>query len=92
MKTWREEQTQQCKRFTIVICLQNITDFVDIQVAAMDGWLLYECSFLPSFETHYFAWDENSELPEWINLENKAKTERVTILSTELAKYKEVAA
>lgn len=86
------ECEQEVDRFTLVLLYNNRTEFVEIHESLMDGWMLYECFFLPSFEICYFSWDENADRPEMINLEKEMENERVANLCEELIRYKRPAA
>ena len=78
--------------FTIAYVHGHETEFVEVHVIDMDGWLLYECFILPSYKTYYFGWDENAENLEWIDLEKEQATDEIKILCSELVKYKQRAA
>lgn len=82
------EFEQELNRFTLVLLHDNTTEFVEIHESSMDGWMLYECFFLPSYEVCYFGWDENADRPELINLKEEMENEKLATLGEELVKYK----
>lgn len=80
------------QEFTIVYASTQATKLVEVHVTDMDGWLLYECFVLPSYDIHWFSWDQGADTPEWIDMENEELNEELSILCSELSKYKQVAA
>ena len=56
---WNEQH--ESDSFTIVYVHGQTTEFVEVHKTDMDGWLLYECIILPSYNIHYFSWDEGAE-------------------------------
>ena len=80
------------RKFTLVLFRGNATELVEIHQVDMDGWMLYECYLLPSYELHCFSWDEEAEELQWLNMENEPLTEEIATLRTELSKYQRPAA
>ena len=89
MKKVRSTSEQhESNRFTIVYVHGQSTEIVEVHQVDMGSWLLYECFVLPTYCTHYFSLERDSETIEWINMDNEEIDNGILTLSSELLKYR----
>lgn len=84
----RKKGRGNARCYTILFHQNNSDTFVEVHESEMDGWLLFECFFLPSYEVCYFTWNDEETVLEWMNLAKEEITEKEKILGEELGRRK----
>lgn len=66
----------------------GISQTVEVHEIDMSGWRLFECFLHPAQTVVYIGWDEDTDTPEWIDMEDDATAEYASLLTDAILQFK----